>query len=74
MDVWDEGKPPRPTNRTWCGRIISRDMEWQFANANHALLTGLSGSRLMLCSKCAAAMKEALRAVAHRPTRKKSTP
>lgn len=71
MDLWDGKDPPKPTNRTWCGRIVSRNMEWQFAHANHALLTGVSGSRLMLCAKCAAAMKEALRAVAYRPMRKK---
>ena len=72
MDLFDGGFPDKPTLRTWCGRVVSPNMEWQFQNANHALLSGRSGSRLMLCAECATAIKEALRAVAYRPARKKS--
>jgi hypothetical protein len=46
--------------------------EWQFSDANHALLTGRAESRLMLCPECAAAIKGALHAVAYRAKRKTS--
>jgi hypothetical protein len=63
--------PPKPTNRTWCGRAAPAN-EWQFSDANHALLTGRAESRLMLCPECAAAIKGALHAVAYRAKRKTS--
>lgn len=71
MDLWDGGDPPKPTYKTWCGRIAPPTMEWQFTSANHALLNGQQGGRLMLCAECAIAMKEALRAVAYRSRQKK---
>jgi hypothetical protein len=73
MDLWDGKDPPSPTHKTWCGRIIPPSMEFQFTGANHALLNGRNAGRLMLCAECATAMKEALRSVAYRPQRKKST-
>lgn len=72
MDLWDGKDPPSPTHETWCGRVVPLNMEFQFTNANHALLNGRNAGRLMLCAECAVAMKDALRAVAYRPQRKKS--
>lgn len=70
MDTY-KGEPATPTHLTWCGRTVHPTMEWAFTNANHALVTGHTGSRLMLCSKCAESISEALRAVAHRPRDRK---
>jgi len=73
MDLWDGKDPPSPTHKTWCGRIIPPSMEFQFANANHALLNGFKNGRLMLCAECATAIKDALRAGAYRPKRQKKS-
>jgi hypothetical protein len=74
MDLWDGKDPPSPTHRTWCGRAVPLSMEFQFTNANHALLNGRNAGRLMLCTDCAAAIKAALRAVAYRPKRAEKQP
>lgn len=71
MDLWD-GDPPKPTNKTWCGRIISPSVEWQFKDASHALLQGFLSGRLLLCAECAVAIKAALRAVSYRSRQKKT--
>jgi hypothetical protein len=64
-----EGEPPRPTQKTWCGRV---EPGWAFTDASHAILNGLNGGRTMLCSDCAAAIKAALRASTYRAPRQKA--
>jgi hypothetical protein len=50
---------PDSKKRTWCGKISS-NTEFVFQDANHALLTGKIGSRLLLCLKCYKEMSKAL--------------
>jgi hypothetical protein len=53
----EEGQQePKPEQKTWCGKD-ARPLGFTFVDAAHALL---NQGRLMLCKRCAAAMRKRL--------------